>query len=93
MSIFDNVKKSPITRDVDLFILLKHGEIRANIDWLETLPTTVIEDALVKTQWFDRYDRSLSLQRMASLLVITTTRKLARDALRQSLREYYALRG
>ena len=94
MSIFDNIKKPPKSKEIDLLIKLKYGEPSHTNEYLDTLPAVVIERAYKKINYMTTYHTTnrkdalkLELQRNY------TGRRITLEAIHESLVEYHTLLG
>lgn len=92
MSIFNNIKNTSKTEELDLLIQLKYGEPNHTAEYFDKLPEAVITNACRKTS---HKPSTVHIQKqvLAILLRQPTNRAIALKALHESLVEYHTLLG
>jgi hypothetical protein len=96
MSIFDNVKNPPISKEIEMLIKLKYGEPNASDEYLDRLPFPVISSAYYKCLMIGVMPENPASQQR-SILGIMLRRPVFEDAakaaIHKALIEYHILKG
>lgn len=96
MSIFDNVKNPPVSKEIEVLIKLKYGEPNSSDEYLDRLPFAVISSAYYMClQIPSMPENPISQQRLilSTMLVDHRHEARAKAAIHKALIEYHILMG
>lgn len=95
MSIFDNCTNKPVSKETELFVMVKYGEPQPTDGWFDSLPDTVVARAFEKIERATIFNRPRSLQKqtLSILLRQPANHAITRRALIDALIEYHMLLG